>query len=177
MSLTFFLNISKSQNWRTVRHVIITLSLVSWLSFLSKPKKISGEYSVTHLKNAEHTGHQVRRFRHFFSTNSTKITWIPFLFYWFLLSCTFSTILSPPLYHPPMTPMLPIYSGDFVFSYFSCRLDPYMSLLGSSLFSRFSGIVNCSLVFFALFLKASYEWIQVIFVFLGLSYLTQYDVF
>ena len=44
--------------------------------------------------------------------------------------------------------MLPIYSGDLVFFYFSCRLDPCKSLLGSSLLSRFSGIVNCELVFF-----------------------------
>ena len=56
--------------------------------------------------------------------------------------------------------MLSIYSGDLVFFYFPCRLHPCMSLLGSSLLSRFSGIVNCRLVFFALCLKATYEWVN-----------------
>ena len=52
-----------------------------------------------------------------------------------------------------MVPMLPIYSGDLVFFYFPCWLDPCMSLLGSSLFSRFSGIVNCRLDFFCFMCK------------------------
>ena len=79
----------------------------------------------------------------------------------------------------PMVPMLPIYSKDLVFFFFcfACRLDPYMSLLESSLSSRFSGFVNYRLVFFALCLKATYEWVHVIFVFLGLVYLTQFDLF
>ena len=66
----------------------------------------------------------------------------------------FSSALLP---SSPMVPMLPIYSGDLVIFYFPCRLDPSMSLLGSSLLSRFSGIVNCGLIFFALCLKATYE--------------------
>ena len=94
--------------------------------------------------------------------------------YFFLCSPPF---LSPALQPSPMVPMLPIYSGDLVFFYFPCRLDLCMSLLGSSLLSKFSGIVICGLVFFALCLKTTYEWVHVIIVFLGLGYLTQNDVF
>ena len=64
---------------------------------------------------------------------------------------------SPPLQPSPMVHMLPIYSGDLVFFYLSRRLDLHMSLLVSSLLSRFSGIVICGLVFFALCLKTAYE--------------------
>ena len=84
--------------------------------------------------------------------------------------------LSHPLPPSPKVPMLPVYSGELVFFYFPRRLDLCMSLLGSSL-SGFSGIVICGLVFFALCLKSSYEWIHMIFVFLGLGYLTQYVFF
>ena len=48
-----------------------------------------------------------------------------------------------------------------------------MHFLGS-LLSRFSGIVNCRLVSFSLCLKATYEWIHKIIVFLCLGYLTQW---
>ena len=41
--------------------------------------------------------------------------------------------------------------GDLVFFYYSCRLDLYMSLLGSSLLSRFSGIVICERFFYFMF--------------------------
>ena len=65
--------------------------------------------------------------------------------------------LSPPLQPSPKVPMLSIYSGDLIFFHFLCRLDLCMSLLGSSLLSRFSGTVICGLVFFALCLKTTYE--------------------
>ena len=38
--------------------------------------------------------------------------------------------LSPPLQPSSMVPMLPIYSGDLVFFYFPCRLDPCSHLKG-----------------------------------------------
>ena len=47
-----------------------------------------------------------------------------------------------------ITHMLPIYSGDLVCFHFLCRLDLCMTLLGSSLLSRFSGIVICSTQFY-----------------------------
>ena len=74
--------------------------------------------------------------------------------YIFLCSPPF---LSPPLLPSPLVLMLLIYSGDLDFSYFPCRLNPCMSLLGFSLLSGFSRIVNCRLVFFALCLKATYK--------------------
>ena len=67
--------------------------------------------------------------------------------------------LSPPLQPSPMVPMLPIYSGDLLFLYFPCRLDPCTSLLGSSLLSRFSGVVNCRLVFLC-FMSKSHLWVS-----------------
>ena len=70
------------------------------------------------------------------------------------------TLLSSLL--PFKIPMLPIYSKDLVFFYYPCRLDPCMSLLGSSLLSRFSGIVICGLVFFDLYFKSTYEWVHMI---------------
>ena len=75
--------------------------------------------------------------------------------------------LPPPFQPSPRVPMLPIYSGDLIFLYYPYRLDLCMSLLGSSLLSRFSGIVICGLVFFALCLKTNYEWVHVIIVFLS----------
>ena len=75
----------------------------------------------------------------------------------------FSPLLQPspkvpmPLQPSLKVPLLPIYSRDLVFFYFPCRLDLCMSLLGSSLLSRFSGIVVCRLAFFALCLKTTYE--------------------
>ena len=39
------------------------------------------------------------------------------------------------------------FTQEICLFYFPCRLDPCMSLLGSSLLSRFSGIVNFGLVF------------------------------
>ena len=56
-------------------------------------------------------------------------------------------------------------------------LDLCMSLLGYSLLSRFSVIVIFRLVFFAICLKTTNEWVHVIIVFLCLGYLTQNDVF
>ena len=58
------------------------------------------------------------------------------------------------LSHGPHAPNL--LRGSCLF-YFPCRLNPCMSLLGSLKLSRFSEIVNCRLVFFALCLKAIYE--------------------
>ena len=55
--------------------------------------------------------------------------------------------LSPTLLPTPMVSMLSIYSEDLVFFYFSCRLDPRMSVLGPSLLSRFCEIMNCRLLF------------------------------
>ena len=50
------------------------------------------------------------------------------------------------------------------------------TLLGSSLLSRLFGIVDCRLVFFfALCLEATYEWVHMIFVFLG--WVTSLNVF
>ena len=73
-------------------------------------------------------------------------------FYLFLSSPTFFSAsppcLSSPLQPPPKVPML---QGDLVFFYYSCRLDLYMSLLGSSLLSRFSGIVICERFFYFMF--------------------------
>ena len=105
-------------------------------------------------------------------------SFLGFLKLFSLMYIVFSALLpSSPLLPSPMIPLLPNSSEDSVFFYFPCRLDPYMSVLDSSLLSRFSGVENCRLVFFALGLKATYEWGHCIFVFLGLGYLTQYDVF
>ena len=79
-----------------------------------------------------------------------------------------------PFYSLSWFPTPPMYSGDLVFFYFPCRFDPYMSLLGSSLMAAFSGIMIVSWFYFALCLKATYDWVHMIFVFLGLGYLTQY---
>ena len=64
----------------------------------------------------------------------------------------------------PVIIMLPIYSGDLIFFFFLFRSMP--------LLSRFSGVVNCCFIFFALCVKSTYEWVHITFVFLGLSYLT-----
>ena len=45
----------------------------------------------------------------------------------------------------PMIPTFPIYSGDLVFFYCPYRLNLCISLFGSFLVSRLSGIVNCRL--------------------------------
>ena len=65
--------------------------------------------------------------------------------------------LSPPFQPSPKVAMIPIYSGNLVFFFFPCRLDLYMSFLGSSLLSRFPEIVNYWLVVFALYLPTTDE--------------------
>ena len=104
---------------------------------------------------------------------------IPFLidFCWALHFSLLPFYFSPPLQTSWKIPMLPIYSGNLVFSYYPCRLDLCMSLLGFLLLSRFSGIVICRLFFFSLCLKTTYEWVHMITVFLGLIYLTQFGIF
>ena len=82
----------------------------------------------------------------------------------YLFICSLS-YLSPPIQPSSMVAMFSIYSGDLVFFYFPCRLDSCMPLLGSSLLSWFSGITICRLVFFALYLKTTYEWVHMIIVF------------
>ena len=66
---------------------------------------------------------------------------------------------------------------NVVFFYFPCTLDLCKSVLVSSLLSRFSGIVVCRLLFFALCIKTIYESVHVVIFFLCLDYLTQNDVF
>ena len=80
----------------------------------------------------------------------------PFIeLYIFLCSPPWLTL---PLQPSHMPPMLPICSGDLIFFYFPCRLDLCMSLLGSSLLSKFSGVMNCRLAFLC-FMCKSHFWV------------------
>ena len=65
--------------------------------------------------------------------------------------------LSPPLLFSPIIPMLPNYTGNLIFFYFPCCLYPCMSLLVSSLLSRFSEIVICRFIFLC-FMSKSHLW-------------------
>ena len=106
--------------------------------------------------------------------NSWTISKVPkiyfllfYFYYWFYWAIHFHLLFSLPLpslstlSHGTHAPNLLRRS----FFYFPCRLNPCMPLLGSSLLTGFSGIVNCRLAFFALCLKATYEWVHMMFVF------------
>ena len=89
-------------------------------------------------------------------------------FYWAVYFFHSTPFFSPPLLPFPMILMPPIHSGDLVFFYISCRLDPCMSLLGSSLLSRFSGIVICGQVFHC-FMSKSHLWTSTYYICLSRS--------
>lgn len=89
-------------------------------------------------------------------------------FYWGIYFCLFPSFLI--FLTSPMTLTLPIYSGHLVFFSFLFSFM-YVSLFLPSLFSRSSRssqIFNCRPVCLALYLKATYEWIHTLFVFLCL---------
>ena len=88
-------------------------------------------------------------------------------FKWFYCTIYFFSALHPsfplPFYSLPWLP----YSQftQEVFSISPSYLDPCMSLLMSSLLSRFSGVMNCRMLFLCFMSKATYEWVHIIFSF------------
>ena len=91
------------------------------------------------------------------STKCFRALFYCFIALYILFSASFSSSLL--LFYPFLWPPHSQFSQE-ILSFSPSYLDPCVSLLGSSLLSRLSGVVNVGWFFFTLYLEATYEWVH-----------------